>query len=116
MPPSELVMIEKSAVREVTPATKSAPTSFHDMLVDLVGKVVTVVNPESYEDTAMGHTLTTAFGRGKVLNVGEDYLTIVTEFTHKRGGAKGKEPVKQYIPFSRIKRVSLMKGERLLHI
>jgi hypothetical protein len=36
-----------------------------------------------------------------------------TEFERKKGSP---EPVKQYIPIAQIKRVSLLKSERVLHL
>lgn len=107
-------------MNDATPEQESAAPavdsrSFHDVLKGLVGKPVTVVNPESYEDAPVGHRLTTGFYRGKVGSVAGDYFTIAVEYLHKR--AKEKEPVKQFIPLSRVKRISLMKGgERLIHL
>jgi hypothetical protein len=50
-----------------------------------------------------------------VLNVADDYITVVSEFTH--GGKSGKkEPVKQFIPLTCVKRVSVMKTDRLIHL
>ena len=45
-----------------------------------------------------------------------DYLIVITEFSHGAGKKAQKEPVKQYIPINRIKRISLMRTERLIHI
>ena len=86
-----------------------------DILKALAGKVVTIVNPESYEAATVGHTLTTGFYRGKVLHVGIDYITLATEFVHKTT-TKEKEPVRQYLPIASIKRISLMRTERLIHL
>lgn len=88
---------------------------FADVLKSLIGKPVTVVNPESYEDAPVGHQIRAGYYRGKVAGLGMDYVILVTEYVHK-GKEASREPVKQYIPFHRIKRVSLMKGERLIHI
>jgi len=86
--------------------------SFVDVLRSLIGKVVTVVNPESYEDAPIGHQIRAGFYRAKPVGLGRDYLIVVTEYKHKTD----KEPVKQYIPIANIKRVSLMKSELLIHI
>lgn len=101
-------------IQPTAPATK-APQSFQAVLEQLKGKVVTMVNPESFEDAAVGNRLVTGFYKAKITFVGDDYLELVTEFAHKRGEQK-KEPVKQYIPLDKIKRISLMKTERLIHI
>ena len=97
-----------------TSAPPKLPESFLAILEGFVGKVVTVVNPESYEDAPIGHTLTTGFYRAKVVGIGSDFLVVATEYVHK--GAKGKEPVRQFIPLHRVKRISLMKTERLIHL
>lgn len=87
--------------------------SFDMLLKDLLGKTVTVVNAESYEHAPVGYTLKTGFYRAKITGMGRDYLIILTEM--KKGKGEG-DPVKQYLPICHIKRVSLMKTERLLHI
>ena len=103
------------APKEATTATSpKLPDSFRTILEGFKGKVVTVVNPESYEDAPIGHTLTTGFYRAKVVGLGSDFLVVASEYVHK--GDKGKEPVRSYIPLHRVKRVSLMKNERLIHI
>ena len=91
---------------------------YHDLLKSLLGQVVTVVNPESYEDAPVGHQIRSGFYRAKLIGLGKDYLIVATEFTHSAGGAAGqaKEPVRQYIPISQIKRISILKSERLIHI
>ena len=102
---------------EIQPAAppQQLPDTFQGVLASLQGQVVTFVNPESYEDAPIGHRLTTGFYRGKVGAVTSDYFTVAVEYVHKR--AKEKEPVKQFIPISRVKRISLMKGgDRLIHL
>ncbi len=97
----------------------AAPTiedrSYQDILKSLLGKTVTVVNPESYEGAPVGYQLRTNFYRAKATGLGNDYLILVTEFTPS-GRKVAKEPVKQYIPLHRIKRVSMTKSERIIHI
>lgn len=89
--------------------------SFQDILRALVGKPVTVVNSESYESAPVGFQIKSGFYRGKVIGLGNDYLILMTEFDVKKK-TEDAEPVKQYIPLSRIKRISLMKTDRLLHL
>lgn len=89
--------------------------SFTDILKAMLGTVVTVVNPESYEAMPVGHQIKPGFYRAKLLTIGRDYLAVVSEFQHPGKAAK-KEPVKQFIPLARVKRVSVMKNERLIHI
>ena len=98
-----------------TPAPAIEDRSFHDVLKAFLGKVVTVVNPESYEDAPVGVQLRVGFYRAKLVGVGTDYLVLATKFV-KTGKSKGEEPVKQYLPSARIKRLSVMKTELVLHI
>ena len=101
----------------MTEATEKSIESsqFADVLKSLIGQIVTMVNPESFEDAPMGSRLTTGFYRAKVLAVGGDFLTVATEFVHKKG-EKAKEPVKQFIPLHQVKRISLMKSDKLIHL
>ena len=101
-----------SATSKATAKPNMENQTFQEVLKALLGKVVTVVNPESYEQAPMGFQVRTGFYRGKVAGLGKDFLIIMTEFNAK-GDA---EPVKQYIPLSRIKRISLMKSDRILHL
>ena len=95
--------------------TIAAPQTYRDVLETMAGKMITVVNPESLEEAPTGYQLTRGFYRAKVLSVADDHVCIVVEFVHRRGN-KGKEPVKQYLPIARIKRVTVSKTEIFLHI
>ena len=88
---------------------------YTDIVRSLLGKTVTVVNPESYEDAPVGHTLKVGFYRAKVTGGGIDYLVAMTEYKHA-GKTGNIDPVKQFIPFEKIKRVSVMKQEIILHL
>jgi len=88
---------------------------FLDLLKGLAGQIITVVNPESYEAAPIGYQIKAGFYKAKVTHVGADYFTVVSEFQHAGKGAK-KEPVKQFIPMSRVKRISVMKTDRLIHL
>lgn len=98
-------------------ATKSATDirSYADILKSLVGGAVTIVNPESYEGAPVGYALRTGFYKAKATALGSDHIVVVTEFT-PAGRKIAAEPVKQYIPFARIKRISVTKSERILHL
>jgi hypothetical protein len=92
--------------------------SFHDILSSLVGSVVTIANPESFEHSPMGRQLKAGIYKAKLIAMGRDYLVLLTEDVKqgKRGEEPVKEPVRQYLPISRIKRFSHMKSDRVLHI
>ena len=99
--------------------TAAAPVveqkKFTDILRSLIGKTVTIVNPESYEDAPVGHTLKVGFYRAKVTGGGTDYFVAMTEY--KKAGKSGvNEPVKQFLPFEKIKRVSVLKQEIIIHL
>jgi DNA phosphorothioation-dependent restriction protein DptG len=98
----------------ITPQATEKHT-FQDIIRAMVGKVVTVVNSESYEAAPVGYQIKAGFYRGKVAALGQDYIVLLTEFTAKKREGDA-EAVKQYIPLGRIKRLSVMKGERILHL
>ena len=105
--------------------TKAQPEAFKptqedrgylEVLKALVGKKVTVVNPESYEAAPMvGFQLKENFYPAKIAGWGTDYIIIHTVVTMgKKEG--GQQPVQQYIPVAAVKRVSVLKGGIYLHI
>jgi len=95
--------------------TPHTPDTFADVLRALVGSVITVANSESYEDAPVGHRLGAGFYKAKVMELKEDHLVLGTQFRHSSGHGND-EPVKQFVPLLRIKRVSVMKSEKILHI
>jgi hypothetical protein len=106
-------MSEAQDPRQEVPAVENR--SFLDLLKSMMGQAVTVVNPESYEHAPVGYTIKPGFYRAKLSGLGQDYLVLLTE--HKKSGKEaGKEVVKQFLPFHRIKRVSITKSERFLHL
>ncbi len=103
----------------IKPAATTEDRSFYDLLKSLMGQIVTIVNPESYEDAPVGHQIRAGFYRAKPVGMGKDYIILATELVHSSSVApasKAKEPVRQYIPIAQIKRVSILKTERLIHI
>ena len=101
-------------------ATQAAPEAtmedrdYRGVLESLVGKKVTVVNPESFEKLpADGHELREGYYPGKISGFGQDYMIFQTVLAATK---KDRQPVQQFIPIARIKRVSLMRGGALLHL
>jgi len=88
--------------------------TFQEVLQNLTGKVVTVVSAESFRETDGEVVLEAGSYRAKILGVGSDYLSLATEYARDAGATV--EPVRQFIPLGRIKRISILKGERLLHL
>ena len=100
---------------EAQAAAQAEPLeTYADVIESFRGKVATVSNPESFEDTPMGYTITSGFYRAKILHVGTDYVTMAVEFIRRKGNVK--ESVKSFIPLTRIKRVTVTKQELLIHL
>ena len=97
-----------------------APTkldkSFHAVLESMVGKEFTVINPESFEETGMGHSVKLDWYPAKIAAIGDDFVVLVLRFKHGSGKHASSEPVEQYIPLARIKRLSRLKGKRYIHL
>lgn len=89
--------------------------SFADLFTPMLGKLITVVSPESFEDAPVGRQLKSGFYRAKLVGMGTDYIVILTEYQH-RGNQPRKEPAKQFIPLTRVKRLSMMKSELIIHV
>ena len=88
---------------------------FKGILKALVGKKCTVVNPESYEAATVGFQLKAGYYSGKIGGMGRDYIVFNTVISaSKKEG--GKASVKQFIPVDRVKRISLMKDNYILHL
>ena len=98
----------------------NAPThldkTFRDILESHLGKEFTIINPESYEETGIGHRLQADWYPAKLVAIGTDFVVLVLRFQHGGGKSATTEPVEQYIPIQKIKRLSLMKSERFLHL
>ena len=106
--------------RAAEPKPAAAPIledkSLTDILKTLLGKVVTFVNAESFEEGGLGHKVEAGWYKGKLSGLGKDYLIVITEFKHGSGKKSSKEPVKQYVPIEKVKRISVMKTQVLIHI
>ncbi len=118
-------MSEAAPAPEATSGQQTGPTaaapaaeknSFSDVLQSLLGKVVMFVNAESFEEGGLGYTLEAGWYRGKLTSIGTDYLTIMSEFKHGVGKKATKEPIKQYVPKDKIKRITVMKSQVLVQI
>lgn len=108
-------MSEPTSAQETVTPQATENHSFQDIVRALVGKPVTIVYSDSYEAAPIGYQIKAGFYRGKAVAIGQDYLVVVTEFSGKKKD-DGAEPVKQYVPLANVKRLSVMKGERILHL
>ena len=104
-----------NAPEEEAAAPAVEQKKYTDILRSLIGKTVTVVNPESYEDAPVGHTLKVGFSSAKITGGGTDHFVMMTEYRKAGKGARS-EPVKQFLSFDKIKRVSVVKQEIILHL
>ena len=86
---------------------------YKSILKALIGKKVTVVNPESYEAATVGFQLKEGYYAGKIGGLGQDYMIFHTVY---QASKKDRQPVQQYIPVSRVKRISLMRSSTLIHL
>jgi hypothetical protein len=95
-----------------------APTkmdkSFMSILESHVGHDFMIVNPESYEETGLGHTIKSDWYPGKLVATGNDFIVIVVRFQHGKNAAD--EHAEQYVPLSRVKRISILRSGRFLHL
>lgn len=89
--------------------------AFGHKLEAWIGKTVTIVNPESFEDAPVGRQLKAGFYRAKLTGLGDDYLVLATQYV-RTGPHPGKEPVRQFIPLAMVKRISALQSERVIHL
>lgn len=93
----------------------SGSTTIVEVLQKLVGKVVLIVNPESYRKTPIGFSIEKETYRAKIRALHEDCLEVRCEFvTDPRRGTK--EVTAQFIPVRQIKRISVGQSDRYIHI
>jgi len=98
----------------------SAPTilekQFRSVLESHLGKTFMVINPETFQETGVGHAIQHDWYRGKLVAIGDDFIVLVLQFQHGGGKNAKLEPVEQYVPLHHIKRVSILKHDRFLHL
>ncbi len=102
-----------------TPKARGSRDSFERLLRSLVGKTVTVIDPESYEEAPVGHRIQAAIYKAQLLGVGDDYITLASQFVHRGPGAVNgskRETIRHYVPLDRIKRVSLLAKQAMIHL
>ena len=89
-----------------------ANEKFNEILTGWVGSDVTIVNPESYKSTALMESLGFQAYTAKIAEVGEDNIKL--SFGAQK---KGKQvEVEQWIPIDSIKRISVMGGDKYIHL
>ena len=101
------------------PSSRTQEGPFVKLLASLVGRTVTVIDPESFEEAPIGHQIRPASHRMKLTEMLADHIVLVGEFVHHRPGGPrdGKKGhVTHYVPITKIERVSLLDGELLIHV
>jgi hypothetical protein len=93
--------------------------SIEGLLQSLVGRPVTVVDPESFEEAAVGYRIRAAIYRAELTAVGEDYAVLTGKFVHRGAGVHNggaKEGIRHYVPLGMIKRISILAKEPIIHL
>jgi hypothetical protein len=86
--------------------------SFKAVLESWVGQKATIINPESYQKTALREQLGLETYEVEVNHVGDDFVLV--GFDAKKGDHQ--EHVEQYIPFYDIKRLSVWGEEKFIQV
>ena len=84
---------------------------FKSILQSWVGGPVTVINPESFKSTALGHGLGFQSYTAELVAVGDDYIKLTFIAVKK----DAQSEVEQIVPIPLIKRVTIWGGEKLIH-
>jgi hypothetical protein len=91
--------------------------SFRDALDRLVGKTVTIVDPECFKPGPVGLQMTASHYRAKVLGVDDECMVAVHQEVIPRGKRKGeKDAITQWVPLDRVKRIAISKSRKLIHL
>lgn len=128
-------MTESQTTTPEAPGAVEEDRQYIEVLRDLVGRQVTVVNPESYEALpAGGSELREGSYSGQITGFGKDYFIFETNLAatnlvelvgaanvrvgraHAHSEEDEAQPVQQFIPVARIKRLSLVGDNALLHL
>lgn len=83
-----------------------------DVLAEWIGKKATVVNPQSYQKTALREHLGLETYEVEVVAVGDDYILVGFDSLK----TDRPEHVEQYIPFHDIRRLSVWGDEKYIQL
>lgn len=83
-----------------------------EVLTGWIGKKATVVNPQSYQKTALRETLGLETYEVEIREVGDDHVLVGFESLK----TDHPEHVEQYIPFHDIRRISVWGDERYIQL
>jgi hypothetical protein len=122
LPPLPEECLQDMDARPTPPPAAPPPASkdsIEGLLRTLVGKAVTVVDPESFEEAAVGYRIRAAIYRAELTTLGADYAVLTGRFVHRGAGAHNggaKEVIRHYVPLGKIKRISLLAKEAVVHL
>lgn len=96
------------------------PTVLHKTFLELlthhVGKEFTIVDPQTFEETGVGHHIAPTWNTAKLVAVGDDFIVLVGHFQHGAGKHATKEPMEQYVPLAQVRKVTIMHSARMIHL
>jgi hypothetical protein len=87
-------------------------STIKEVLSEWIGKTATVVNPQSYQKTALRETLGLETYEVQIKSVGDDHLHVGFDSLK----TDHPEHVDQYIPFHDIRRLSVWGDERYIQL
>jgi len=90
-------------------------STFDEILGGLIGKIVTVINPQCYTPTLTGYKIDAEAYKAKVVSCENGILRLLTEYLCNPR-EKIREKAYQFIPVDQIKRIMISKRERLLNL
>jgi hypothetical protein len=86
--------------------------TFYELLKGWENSTVTIINPESYSISRLSDGISFESYDVNLMTVAQDYIQI--SFTTKK--VDQEQPVEQFVPFYRIKRVSIWGGQKFIQI
>jgi hypothetical protein len=89
--------------------------SLDEILSNLIGTVVMVINLESYRSTLTGYKVEPETYKAKIMSYEDGTLKLLIEYL-RDPRKKVKEKAYQFVPLQHIKRVSVSKNERFITI
>lgn len=101
--------------QSVNAQSKMNTDALDQILSNLSGNIVTVVNPQSYTPTLTGYKIDASAYKAKVVSCEKGILKLLMDYLsdpHK----KVKERAYQFIPVNWIKRVMISKSDKLISL
>jgi hypothetical protein len=100
--------------RRVNPST--GINQIDDLVDKAIGRKALVVDPACLEEEPMGWSARPKVYPAQIVGRTDELVVIARKLQHHRGGNKGEETVKEYIPLTRIRRCTVMTGKIALYL